>query len=103
MKIIKGDTVQVISGNDSGKTGRVIKVYLSTDRLVVEGINIVKKHMRPTQENQQGGIMEKEAPIHISNVMITHGGQATRVGYKILEDGSKVRISKKTNEEIVSN
>ena len=100
MKIVKGDTVQVISGNDSGKTGRVIKVYLSTDRLVVEGINIVKKHMRPTQENQQGGIMEKEAPIHISNVMLVIGNKPTKVGYKTLDNGKKVKFSKSTGEVI---
>jgi large subunit ribosomal protein L24 len=98
MKIKKNDTVQVISGTDKGKTGRVIKVYPDRERVVVEGINNVKRHMRPTQDNPQGGIMEKEASIHVSNVMLMVGGKATRVGYKILEDGKKVRYSKKTGD-----
>ena len=68
MKITKGDTVQVITGNDKGKTGRVIKVFPSKDKIVIEGINIVKKHARPSQDNPQGGIIEKEMPIHISNL-----------------------------------
>ena len=100
MKIKKGDTVQVITGNDVGKTGRVIKVFLDRDRIVVEGVNIVKKHVRPTQENPQGGIIEKEATIHISNVMMVSGGKPTRVGYKTLEDGRKVKFAKTTNEVI---
>ena len=84
MKIKKGDTVQVTTGNDAGKTGRVIKVYLDKDRVVVEGVNIVKKHARPTQDNPQGGILEKEASIHISNIMLLVGGKPTRVGLKSL-------------------
>ena len=100
MKIKKGDSVQVISGANSGKTGRVIKVFLDKERLVVEGVNHVKRHMRPTQDNPQGGIVEKEASIHVSNVMLMVGGNATRVGYKILEDGKKVRYSKKTGDII---
>ena len=100
MKIIKGDTVQVITGNDKGKTGRVIKVFLNKERVVVEGVNMVKKHARPTQENPQGGIIEKEATIHISNVMMVSGGKPTRVGYKILEDGRKVKYAKITGEII---
>ena len=74
MKIKKGDSVQVITGNDTGKIGRVIKVFLDSDRVVVEGINMVKKHARPTQDNPQGGIIEKEATIHISNIMMVAGG-----------------------------
>ena len=100
MKIKKGDTVQVISGNDANKTGRVIKVFLERDRVVVEGINMVKKHARPTQDNPQGGIIEKEATIHISNVMMIAGGKPTRVGYKTLEDGRKVKFAKSTGEVI---
>ena len=87
MKIKKGDSVQIITGNDAGKTGRVIKVFLDKDRVVVEGVNMVKKHARPTQDNPQGGIIEKEATIHISNVMLVASGKPTRVGYKTLEDG----------------
>ena len=100
MKIKKGDTVQIITGNDAGKIGRVIKAFLDKDRVVVEGVNMVKKHARPTQENPQGGIIEKEATIHISNVMMVSGGKPTRVGYKILEDGRKVKYAKITGEII---
>tara|TARA_X000001036_G_scaffold435511_1_gene476867 strand:- start:251 stop:556 length:306 start_codon:yes stop_codon:yes gene_type:complete len=100
MKIKKGDTVQVISGADSGKTGRVIKVYLDTDKVVVEGINMVKKHTRPTQDNPQGGIVEKEASIHVSNIMLVVSGKPTRVGFKILENGKKVKVAKSNGEVI---
>ena len=100
MKIKKGDTVQLITGNDVGKSGRVIKVYPEKEKIIVEGLNMVKKHARPTQENPQGGIMEKEAAVHISNVMIISGGKPTRVGYKILDDGKKVKFAKKSGEVI---
>ena len=100
MKIKKGDSVQVITGNDKGKIGRVIKVFLNRDRVVVESVNIVKKHTRPTQDNPQGGIIEKEASIHISNVMMVASGKPTRVGYKTLEDGRKVKFAKTTGEVI---
>ena len=100
MKIKKGDTVQVTTGNDTGKTGRVIKVYLDKDRVVVEGVNIVKKHARPTQDNPQGGIIEKESSIHISNIMLVVGGKPTRVGFKSLENGKKVKFAKSTGEVI---
>ena len=100
MKIQKSDTIQVITGNDTGKSGRVIKVYPDTNRIVVEGVNRVKKHARPTQENPQGGIIEKEATIHISNVMLVAGSNPTRVGFKFLEDGRKVKFAKKTGEII---
>lgn len=100
MKIKKGDTVQVTTGNDAGKTGRVIKIYLDKDRVVVEGVNIVKKHARPTQDNPQGGIIEKESSIHISNIMLVVGGKPTRVGFKSLENGKKVKFAKSTGEVI---
>ena len=100
MKIKKGDTVQLITGNDVGKSGRVIKVYPEKEKIIVEGLNMVKKHARPTQENPQGGIMEKEAAVHISNVMILSGGKPTRVGYRILDDGKKVKFAKKSGEVI---
>lgn len=100
MKIKKGDTVQVTTGNDAGKTGRVIKVYLDKDRVVVEGVNIVKKHARPTQDNPQGGIIEKESSIHISNIMLVVGDKPTRVGFKSLENGKKVKFAKSTGEVI---
>ena len=100
MKIRKGDSVQIISGNDVGKTGRVIKVFPSKEKIIVEGLNMVKKHARPTQENPQGGIMEKEAAIHVSNVMLVLGNQPTRIGFRILDDGKKVKFSKKSGEVI---
>ena len=100
MKIKKGDTVQVITGNDECKIGMVIKVFLNRDRVVIEGVNIVKKHARPTQDNPQGGIIEKEATIHISNIMMVAGGKPTRIGYKTLEDGRKVKYAKTTGEII---
>tara|TARA_B100000029_G_scaffold208132_1_gene205912 strand:+ start:1516 stop:1821 length:306 start_codon:yes stop_codon:yes gene_type:complete len=100
MKIRKGDSVQVISGNDKGKSGRVIKVYKNTNKVIVEGINLVKKHARPNQENPQGGILQKEAKIDISNVMILSNGNISRLGYKFLDDGKKVRFLKKTSEVI---
>ena len=100
MKIKKGDTVQVTTGNDAGITGRIIKVYLDKDRVVVEGVNIVKKHARPTQDNPQGGIIEKESSIHISNIMLVVGGKPTRVGFKSLENGKKVKFAKSTSEVI---
>ena len=100
MKIKKGDTVQIITGNESGKTGRVIKVFPTKGKIVVEGSNMVKKHARPTQDIPQGGIIEKEAAIHISNVMLVVGGSPTRVGHKTLEDGRKVKYAKSTGEII---
>ena len=100
MKIKKGDMVKIISGNDKGKTGRIIKVFLGKDRILVEGINIVKKHSRPSQENPQGAILEKELSVHISNVMYLSGDTVSRLGRKKLDDGSKVRFLKTTNENI---
>ena len=100
MKIKKGDTVQIISGNEAGKSGRIIKVFRTKNKIVVEGLNMVKKHARPTQENPQGGIMQMEAAIHISNVMFIADGKPTRIGYKTLEDGRKVRYAKTTGEVI---
>ena len=97
MKIRKGDMIKVISGNDKGKTGRVIKVFLNKNRIIAEGINVVKKHTRPSQENPQGGIMKKETSIDYSNVLYVENGSPVKIGYKILDNGSKVRISKKTN------
>jgi len=100
MKIKKGDTVKVITGKYKGKTSRVIKVYPKTQKVIVEGVNIAKKHIRPTQENPQGGISEIEMPIHISNLKMYINNNATRIGYKILEDGKKVRYAKKTGEVV---
>ena len=99
MLIKKGMQVRVISGAHKGSEGKVLFVSTKKQRVVVEGVNFIKKSTRPSQENQSGGIIEKEAPLHISNVMVFQSGTVSRLGYKILEDGSKVRILKKTNEE----
>ena len=100
MHVKKGMTVKVLSGNHKDAEGKVLNVFPKKQRLIIEGVNFRKRAARPTQENPSGGFVEREASIHISNVMLVHNGQATRVGYKNLEDGSKVRVSKKTNEEI---
>ena len=99
MLIKKGMQVRVISGAHKGSEGKVLFVSPKQQRVVVEGVNFIKKSTRPSQENQSGGIVEKEAPLHISNVMLLQSGNISRLGYKILDDGSKVRILKKTNEE----
>jgi len=98
IKIKRNDDVKVISGNYNGETGRVIKVLRSKNRVIVEGINKVKKHVRPTQDNPQGGIIEKEMSIHVSNLMLVHKGNPVKVGFKILKDGKKVRVNKKNDE-----
>lgn len=100
MHIKKGDSVKVITGSDKGKTGRVLKVFPKKDKLLVEGVRMVTKHMRPTEDNPQGGRQEKESLVHVSNVMLVVNNQPTRVGYRILDNGSKVRISKR-NQEII--
>ncbi|WP_019535601.1 50S ribosomal protein L24 [Paenibacillus ginsengihumi] len=102
LHVKKEDTVIVITGKDKGKKGRVIAAYPRENRVLVEGVNLVKKHSKPTQQNPQGGIITKEAPIHVSNVMLVDPktGQATRVGYKVLENGKKVRVAKKSGEII---
>jgi large subunit ribosomal protein L24 len=97
MKIKKGDQVLVITGRDKGKRGRVIEVLTKENKILVEGINIVKKAVRPNpQRGIQGGIVEKEVPMQASNVMVLVDGQPTRIGYQILADGRKVRVAKKT-------
>jgi len=99
-KIKTGDTVQVITGDHKGSEGKVVKVFMDKNKAIVEGVNMVKKHTKPSAKNPQGGIIEKEAPIHISNLsLLTKKGETTRVGYK-LEGGKKVRFSKKSNEVI---
>jgi len=100
----KGDTIYVVSGKEKGKTGKVIKVLRGRNRAIVEKLNIVKRHQRPTQANPAGGIIEKEASIHISNLMLYDQGEAspTRIGRKVLGTGEKVRYSKKSGEEIRS-
>ncbi|PAT02513.1 50S ribosomal protein L24 [Candidatus Izimaplasma bacterium ZiA1] len=106
MKIKKGDTVKVISGASRGKEGTVLKTFPKTNKVLVEGVNIIKKHAKPTQSNPDGGIMEYEAPINASNVMIAEKKTGTtRVGYKYVtetskktEETKKVRYSKKSGE-----
>ena len=100
MKIKKGDTVQVLSGNARGKKGKVLSVLPGQNRALVEGVNFMKRHTRPSQKSPQGGIIEREAPIHISNLMVIVDGKPTRIGYQILEGGKKVRYGKKTGETI---
>ncbi|MBZ0179529.1 MAG: 50S ribosomal protein L24 [Melioribacteraceae bacterium] len=105
MRINKNDMVVVISGNNKDKTGKVLKVYPKTQRVIVEGVNLRKRHSKPSQKNPQGGIVEKEAPIHVSNVMVLDPktNEPTRIGKKIIIDektGKKrsVRISRISGE-----
>ena len=100
MKIRKDDMVQVISGNYKGKSGRVLQILKEKNRVLVEGINLAKKHMRPNQENQQGGIIEKELSINISNVMLLKKGKPVKVGFKVLKDGKKIRVNRKNRDLI---
>ena len=99
-RIKKNDNVKVIAGNYKDKTGRVVKLSEDKNRAFVEGVNIAKKHMRPSQENPQGGIVEKELSINLSNLMLVHKGKAVKVGYKLLKDGKKVRINRKNGDQI---
>ena len=100
MHIKKGMIVKIISGNCKGQSGKVLDVFPKKMKAIVEGFNFRKRSVRPTQDNQTGGFVDREAPIHISNLMAMHNEQATRIGYKILENGGKARISVKTKEEI---
>ena len=99
MKIKKGDTVKVIAGSSKGKEAKVISVDTDKKKVVVEGVNVVTKHSKPSAGNPNGGIITKEAPIDISNVMLVEGGKATRVGFGE-KDGKKVRIAKATGKAI---
>ena len=98
-RLKKGDTVKVITGKDKGKTGKILKVISDKDQVVVEKLNIVKKHKRPDQKGK-GGIVEKEGPINISNVMFlcSKCDEGVRVGFKVLEDEAKTRVCKKCND-----
>lgn len=102
MKIKKGDTVKVIAGKNAGKTGKVVQVLPADDKVVVEGINKVTKHMKSQRRGEKGQKFEFDAPIHVSNVMVVEvkSGKPSRVGYKMLENGEKVRIAKKSGEAI---
>jgi len=99
-KIKAGDTVQVIAGDHKGSEGKVLSILKEKDRAIVEGVNMVKKHTKPSAQSPQGGIVEKEASLHVSNLsLLTSKGETTRVGYR-MEDDKKVRFSKKSNEVI---
>jgi large subunit ribosomal protein L24 len=99
LKIKSGDTVRVIAGENKGQEGKVTKVVLEKNRAFVEGVNMVSKHTKPSAQSPQGGIVKKEASIHISNLMLVENGETTRVGYR-MEDGKKVRFSKKSDKAI---
>jgi large subunit ribosomal protein L24 len=103
MRIKKGDIVKVITGGYKGKTGKVLKVLTKENRVIVEGVNIVSRHSKPSNANPDGGIIKKEAPIHISNVLLVDPktNEATRVGYTVV-DGKKVRFAKKTGNVLDS-
>ena len=102
MKIQKGDKVQVLAGKDKGKTGEVMFAYPAKNTVIVEGVNLMKKHQRPLGEGNPGGIIDIDMPMHVSNVAVLSpkDGKPTRIGYKILEDGTKVRICKRTGAEL---
>ena len=93
-RLVKGDMALVVTGNDAGKTGKVLKVFPDKDRVVIEGVNFIKRHTRESQKNPQGGIQESEAAIHVSNAMLycTKCGRGTRVRHTELSDGTKVRV-----------
>ncbi len=99
MKIKKGDTVRVIAGKDNGKEGKVVSVDRKNGRVLVEGVNMITKHTKPSAANQNGGIIQKEAPIDISNVMYVHEGKPTRIGFR-MENDKKVRFAKTTGKTI---
>ncbi|SFA93125.1 LSU ribosomal protein L24P [Acetitomaculum ruminis DSM 5522] len=99
LKIKKNDTVRVIAGKDKGREGKVVAINRKTKRIIVEGVNMIKKHEKPSMTNPNGGIVEKEAPIDISNVMYLHKGKPTRIGFKFDGD-KKVRYAKSTGEVI---
>jgi large subunit ribosomal protein L24 len=102
LHIRRGDTVKIISGNSRGKTGRVLEVYRDKYRALVEGANMVTKHLKPSAANPNGGIERREAPIHLSNLMVVEPstGDATKIGRKLNDDGKLQRYSKKTDEFI---
>ena len=102
LHVKKNDMVKITAGKERGKTGKVLRVFPEKGRVVVESLNLIKRHTRPNQLNPEGGIVEKEAPLSISNVMLVCGScnQATRTGIRLLEDGSKTRYCKKCNESV---
>lgn len=99
LKIKTGDTVKIMAGDDKGQEGKVVKILKDKNKAIVEGVNMVSKHTKPSAQNPQGGISKFEAPIHISNLMLLEKGETTKVGYRI-EGDKKVRFSKKSKEII---
>ena len=104
MKLRKGDEVVVVSGEDRGKRGRVLKVFREKHRVLVEGVNFIRRHTRPSQANPQGGIVQREAAVHVSNVMIVdpRSGRPTRVGTRVNEDGTRDRIARRSGDVLSS-
>lgn len=102
MKLKKGDNVLVITGKDKGKEGKILKTLRADNKVIVEGANIMTKHVKPSGQNEKGEILKTEAPIHASNVMILDPktNERTRIGHSINKDGKKIRVSKKTNEKL---
>lgn len=100
MKLRKGDFVMVMTGKDRGTEGEIIRVLPKENKVIVAGANVAKRHLKPTKANTPGGIIDKDMPMDISNVMLVHKGKPTRVGYRLLDDGSKVRFAKRTGEVI---
>ena len=102
MKIRKGDTVQVIAGKDLGKVGEVTRVIPETDRIIVDGVNVAKRHQRATNATMQGGIIDKDMPLHVSNVAIICSSceSTSRIGYRFEGDGTKVRVCRKCGKDL---
>jgi large subunit ribosomal protein L24 len=100
MKLKKGDPVIVLTGKDKGKEGTILRVLRKDGRVVVEGVNMAKKHQRPVRATMQAGIIDKDMPMDASNVAYVHKGKPTRLGYKVDDDGKKVRVAKRTGEVI---
>ncbi len=100
MKLRKGDEVVVVSGDDRGKQGKILRVARDKNRVIVEGVNFIRRHTRPTQSNPQGGIVEREAAVHVSNVMLVDpkSGRPTRVGTRVHEDGARDRVARRSGE-----
>lgn len=98
-KIKVGDTVKVIAGDNKGSEGKVLQIIKEKNRAIVEGVNLISKHTKPSAQNPQGGIVKKEASIHISNIALIENGETVRVGYR-MEDGKKVRFSKKSEKAL---
>ncbi len=99
LKIKTGDKVRVTAGDHRGEEGKIVKVLIESNKAIVEGVNMISKHTKPSAKSPQGGIVKKEAPLHISNLMLVEDGKTTRVGYRN-EDGKKVRFSKKSDKAI---